>query len=172
MEVIRFRSSGESRGGDALRIMIYPGSSFIVFKSHGRFRVSNNGFTLIEILVAISILAISLVVILQLFSGGLKSSRLSEEYTRAIFHAKEKMEEVLIPKELSEGGLQGEFEDSFRWKSEIVRIEDPEEDDKKLPFNMFEIKIGVMWDEGEKERRFEISTMKVVEKNTDDETGN
>jgi len=168
VEVIRFRSSGESRGGDALRIVIYPGSSFTVCRGHGRFRVSNNGFTLIEILVAMSILAISLVVILQLFSGGLKSSRLSEEYTRAIFHAKEKMEEILIPKELSEGELEGEFEDSFRWKSETVRIEDPEEDDKKLPFNMFEIKIGVMWDEGEKERRFEISTMKIVEKSEDD----
>jgi len=152
--------------------MIYPGSSFTVCRGHGRFRVSNNGFTLIEILVAMSILAISLVVILQLFSGGLKSSRLSEEYTRAIFHAKEKMEEVLIPKELSEGELQGEFEDSFRWKSETVRIEDPEEDDKKLPFTMFKIKIDVMWDEGDKERRFEISTIKIGEKNTGDETEN
>ena len=37
-------------------------------------RDSDRGFTLIETLVAISILAISLVVILQLFSGGLKSS--------------------------------------------------------------------------------------------------
>lgn len=155
-----------------MRIMIYPGSSFTVCRGHGRFRVSNNGFTLIEILVAMSILAISLVVILQLFSGGLKSSRLSEEYTRAIFHAKEKMEEVLIPKELSEGELQGEFEDSFRWKSETVRIEDPEEDDKKLPFTMFKIKIDVMWDEGDKERRFEISTIKIGEKNTGDETEN
>lgn len=144
--------------------MIYPVSDFIVFKGQRSFPVSNNGFTLIEILVAISILAISLVVIFQLFSGGLKSSRLSEEYTRAIFHAREKMEEILIPKELSEGELQGEFEDSFRWKSEIVRIEDPEEDDKELPFTMFNIKVDVMWGEGDKERRFEISTMKVVEK--------
>ncbi len=39
-----------------------------------------NGFTLIEVLVAIAILGIGLGVILELFSGGLRSARIAEEY--------------------------------------------------------------------------------------------
>jgi len=150
--------------------MNYPGSSFIVFKSHGWFRVSNNGFTLIEILVAISILSISLVVIFQLFSGGLKSSRLSDQYTKGIFHAKEKMEEILLSTEFTEEGAEGEFGDSFRWKSEIVRIEQAGDEEAKLPFNTFNIKVDVMWYEGDKEKHFAVSTMKMVEKKKDDES--
>jgi len=133
---------------------------------------SNDGFTLIEILVAISILAISLVVILQLFSGGLKSSRLSDEYTRGIFHAREKMGEVLLSKEVSAGETEGEFSDSFRWKCQIELIESVEEDEEKLPFNMFNIKVDIIWDAGGKEKRFQVSTIKIVEKTKDDITGN
>ncbi len=132
-----------------------------------RSRVSNKGFTLIEILVAISILSISLVVILQLFSGGLKSSRLSDRYTRGIFHAREKMEEILLGTEFADEVSEGEFEDSYRWRSEIVRIEQPEEEASKLPFDTYNIRVDIFWDEGDKEKGFSISTMKVVKKKED-----
>jgi general secretion pathway protein I len=124
----------------------------------------DNGFTLIETLVAMSVLAISLTVIFQLFSGGLKSSRLSQEYDRGIFHAREKMEEVLLSEELSEGVLEGEFEDSFGWKTEIFRVESAEQEEITLPFDTFRITVEVMWGEEERERNFEISTIKIKKK--------
>lgn len=145
-------------------IRSWPGFQVSSFQ----FPVSNRGFTLIEILVAISILSISLVVIFQLFSGGLKSSRLSDQYTRGIFHAKEKMEEILLSTEFTEEGAEGGFGDLFRWKSEIVRIEQAEEEASKLPFDTYNIKVDIFWDEGDKEKQFSISTMKVVEKKTGD----
>ncbi len=146
------------------------GSEGTVIRSGPGFPVSNKGFTLIEILVAISILAISLVVILQLFSGGLKSSRLSDQYTKGIFHAKEKMEEILLSTEFSEEEVEGEFGDSYRWRSEIIRIEQEEEEASKLPFDTYNIKVDIFWDEGSKEKNFAISTMKVVEKKRDNES--
>jgi general secretion pathway protein I len=124
--------------------------------------VGNRGFTLIETLVAISILAISLVVILQLFSGGLKSSRLSDEYTRGIFHAREKMDEILIAGELTEGVIDGKFDDGFRWKAEALRLDIKEAKDVKLPFRAFNIKVDVMWDAGGHEKLFSISAIKLV----------
>ncbi|MBC8466230.1 MAG: prepilin-type N-terminal cleavage/methylation domain-containing protein [Desulfobacteraceae bacterium] len=133
---------------------------------------SNDGFTLIEILVAISILAISLVVILQLFSGGLKSSRLSNEYTKVIFHAREKMGEILLSKDLSEGETEGEFANSFRWRCLVERIESGEEDEEKLPFNMFNIRVDIIWDVGDREKHFQVSTMKMIAKKKDDESMN
>ena len=146
------------------------GAEGTVIRSGPGFPVSNRGFTLIEILVAISILSISLVVIFQLFSGGLKSSRLSDQYTRGIFHVREKMEELLLSTEFSEEDAEGDFDDSFRWKSAIVRIEQAEEEESKLPFNTFNITVDVMWDEGDKKKHFAISTMKVVEKKKGDES--
>ena len=130
-------------------------------------RDSDRGFTLIETLVAISLLAISLVIILQLFSGGLKSSRLSDEYTRGIFHAREKMDEILLAGELTEGIINGEFGDGFKWKAEALRFSIEEAKDVKLPFRAFNIKVDVMWDAGGQEKRFTISAMKLVKQDSD-----
>jgi general secretion pathway protein I len=129
-----------------------------------RFRLSNGGFTLLETLVAISVLAISFTIILQLFSGGLKSSKVSDEYTRGIFHAREKVEEVLLSKKLSEGDLEGEFEDRFRWKTKIVKIGPEEKEAALLPFENFSITVIVAWSEGHKEKQIQLTTMKTIEK--------
>jgi general secretion pathway protein I len=128
---------------------------------------SDRGFTLIETLVAISILAISLVVILQLFSGGLKSSRLSDEYTRGIFHAREKMDEILLAGELTEGVISGDFDDGFRWRAEALHLDIKEAGDVKLPFRAFNIKVDVMWDAGGHEKHFAINAIKLVKPSKD-----
>jgi general secretion pathway protein I len=122
----------------------------------------NRGFTLIETLVAMSILAISLAVLLQLFSGGLKSSRLSDEYTRGIFYAREKMDEILLAEELTEGVIGGEFDNGFKWRAEALRVTIAEAKDAALPFRTFNIKVDVRWNEGEKEKHFAINTLKLV----------
>ena len=82
------------------------------------------------------------------------------------------MGEVLLSKELSAGETEGEFSDSFRWKCQIELIENVEEDEEKMPFNMFNIKIDIIWDVGGKEKRFQVSTIKIVEKQEDDESKN
>ena len=122
------------------------------------------GFALIEILVAVSVLAISLVVIFQLFSGGLKSRQLSEQYARGVFHAREKMAEILLIPDLSEGETQGEFEDAYEWQAVITRVVSEEDEEKNLPVNLMSIWIRINWREGEKEKSFVIGTLKAVEK--------
>ena len=123
----------------------------------------SQGFTLIETLVAVAVLAISLVVVLQLFSGGLKSGKLSDEYTRGIFYAREKVEELLLSDKFEEGASEGEFEDGYRWEVEILRLEAGEEDEK-LPFESFDIRVTVIWDTGGGDKHFEIATIRNVEK--------
>ena len=124
----------------------------------------DGGFTLLEILVAISIMAICLTVILQLFSGGLKSGRLSDDYTRGVFHAREIMEEILASEALAEGVSEGHFDDSYSWKAEVIRVEQTDEEESKLPLDTFTIKVQVTWGETERKKLFELETIKVQEK--------
>jgi len=81
------------------------------------------------------------------FSGGLNSGRLSDEYTRGVFHAREKMEGILLSDNMEEGITEGEFEDGFRWKADIVRLEQREEEAARLPFDTFTIALEVSWGE-------------------------
>ena len=125
----------------------------------------NGGFTLIETLVAMMILSIALVIVLQLFSGGLNSSQRSGAYTLAIFHAREKMEEILLPETLVDGVYEGEFADGYTWQAEIVSVQSEEEEDLiRIPFVTFNIIVQVGWSEGAHIRHFEISTLKNSQK--------
>ena len=135
--------------------------AIVKFTSNG-----HSGFALIEILVAVSVLAISLVVIFQLFSGGLKSRKLSEHYTRGVFHAREKMAEIMLTPDLSEGETQGEFEDDYEWQAVVTRVT-PEEDQEKVPVMLLNIVIRITWHEGEKMKSFVIDTLKVARKAKD-----
>ena len=75
--------------------------------------------------------------------------------------------------DLEAGGQEGKSDDdSLRWRAEVVLIEPDEEEVSELPYDTLKIVLEVMWEEGEKEKHFQISTMKVVKKKEDEELGN
>jgi general secretion pathway protein I len=100
------------------------------------------GFTLIEVIVAIAILAISLVMVMQLFSAGLRVSRTSCDYTRAVVHAKDKMEELSLKAVQS----SGKFEDGFEWETEVKSYGEHNEKLEELGVNLLEVKVKISWD--------------------------
>ena len=85
----------------------------------GRVR-RRGGFTLLEVLIAFTILAVALVALLRAFSSGLRGLDAAEAGAAALQHARSKIEEVgtVIPLEAGEHG--GEFEDGTRW-SIVIR---------------------------------------------------
>jgi general secretion pathway protein I len=134
------------------------------------------GFTLIEVLTAMMILAIAMVTILQLFSGGLRSAAVAGGYTRAVLHAREKMAELLLYDEMTDASLEGSFADGYRWRADI-RCLNPEPDAPSeggspgggapvpaWPLDLFEISVEVAWKERLRERRFSIQTVHAAKK--------
>lgn len=119
------------------------------------------GFTLLEVLTAMMILTISIVVIFQLFSGGLRSAKLSDEYTRAIFHARAKMEATLLADTLMERETEGIVEEDYRWRLSIVPLESEEDSGilKEPLETLFRLTVDIIWNDGENERTFTIRTL-------------
>jgi len=105
------------------------------------------GFTLIEILVSLVILTISMVTIMQLFSGGLKSSKIAGDYTKAIFLAREKMNQLLLEEDTVAKSIEEDLDNEYKWRAEIkpfnITDEDEYEDDDKMPVKLFEIEVSV-----------------------------
>lgn len=102
-------------------------------------RSCSRGFTLLEVIIAFTILSVSLVMVMQLFSAGLRASRASCDYTRAVIYAKDIMEEM------SGNSTQnsGEFDDGYSWETEI---EPYMEDEEGIP-NLLKVKVRVFWDD-------------------------
>ena len=123
---------------------------------------NNEGFSLLETLVAVMILGISLVVILQLFSGALRAGSLSGNYTRALFIAQNKMEETLVKPLIEEGETEGNVEEIFSYIVTVTWIE-PEESEKKAAFDLFDISVRVAWQEGGSVKEIELNTITLSE---------
>ncbi len=118
------------------------------------------GFTLLEIIVAMAILGMGIVMVMQLFSGGLRSAGLSRDYSVALLHARAKMEEMLLnPVEAA-----GEFDDGFRWHTE-VSLCDRADCEASGPTR---ITVWVLWPAGDGERAVELVTLKALGEGLDE----
>ena len=127
------------------------------------------GFTLIEIVVAMAILGVGLIVIIELFAGGLRLGRTSEEFSKAVSLARIKLDEVSLNPILQEGNESGEFDRDFRWqvavkKMDILPVERPPEFQPLVEF--YRVKVDVLWKSGSKERITGIETYKTVQSAT------
>jgi len=130
-----------------------------------RVRGENQGFTLLEVLVAMAILGIGLIVIIELFSGGLRLGRTSEEYTKAVGYARMKLEEISLAKSLEEGIQEGEFDREYRWQVEVKKVDllpPGRETSYQPPVALYWVRIDVLWKSGTRERMTALESYRLL----------
>ena len=109
---------------------------------------NEKGFSLLEALVAITILGITLGTIMSLFSGAMRSVGASDEYSQALLLARKGMEDTMLMEDIHLGTEDGSFGNGYTWERTISPIEISEEDeylDENPPFNLYEVEIKVKW---------------------------
>ena len=124
--------------------------------------MSDMGFTLLETLVATSLLGIAIAVILQLFSANLHSISESGDYVAAATRAEVKMREVLDNSDLAEKSYSEVTDDGYRMDVSITEaLKDRTEN---LQVRLFEIALTMHWTDGSKEKSMTLRSMKAVKK--------
>jgi prepilin-type N-terminal cleavage/methylation domain-containing protein len=136
---------------------------------------SAKGFTLLEVLVALTILAVGGALTLSLISGSLGNIRKVQLRTRSVEHAEAMMELALLDDSIRQPtSRSGDFEDGARW---TLRVEDyappnpPQMQSRDLPQNM-PIKMLrytlVMFSPDSRAPDFRLQTLKLLNKRADD----
>jgi len=112
--------------------------------------------------VALSVLAVAVTVIMQLFSINLRSIFLSEVYVKGTMEAESKMREIEEGQDFPESTWKGTTENGHRFE---VSVSDALTDrTENLQVKLVEISVTVYWTEGGKERASTLKTLKMVEK--------
>jgi prepilin-type N-terminal cleavage/methylation domain-containing protein len=117
------------------------------------------GFTLLEVIVALVILGTSITVIFQLFSGSLKNTLLLSQYNEATFLAQEKLNNYLIKDEMESFGEKGK-DNGFSWEVKILKEKSFNKEFKKLPIELFLIEVSVIFPD--QKRKIELKSLKTV----------
>ena len=107
------------------------------------------GFTLLEVLIAFVILAVSMTVILQVFSSGMRGARLADAYVTATLLAKSVLAETGVETPLVEGEDGGDFDNGFKWRRVVTLYEDEAMPETLgLPVAAYRVTVEVSWDDG------------------------
>jgi general secretion pathway protein I len=84
-------------------------------------RNDSKGFTLVEVLVAFTILALTLVVLLQLFGGGLRAVSASERHLMATMLARSVLAGLGAETPILAGEETDDIGDGYRWTMRIAQ---------------------------------------------------
>lgn len=113
-----------------------------------------NGFTLVEILVTLAILAAILPALLHTFASAARNQSLSDNRTTALYLLKFRMGEIEMTGYPDVGEETGEFGNNtgYRWDSIVEDIESEEVE------NIRKVQVTVTWQHRNRERSMSMNT--------------
>ena len=126
------------------------------------------GYTLIEVLVAFTVLALALTFLLGTLSGSTRQVRWSADAGRAALHAQSLLADIGVAETLQPGREEGELEDGrYRWQLEVEPYEDPLLPGGPLedPFaaRLLRLRLELAWGEGTRAQRLQLESLRLVQ---------
>ncbi len=105
------------------------------------------GFTLLEVIVALAILAVALAALMQSFSTGLRGARAAERQTIATLLAESRLAAVGVEMPLEAGESGGEIDHGYRWRATVRPYLEPGlEAEGQAGMAAYEIAVTVSWE--------------------------
>ena len=123
-------------------------------------RNANLGFSLLEVLVAFTILAMLLGALFQVFSGGMHAARSGDRHTRATIIAQSRMAAVGTEQPLAEGVDNGRVED-YDWRVTIGPYSDDQLSPSSALPQAFSVNVEVFWEEGGAPQSVSLTSMRL-----------
>jgi len=127
---------------------------------------SKRGFTLIEVLVALSLISITITLVVQLFSSSLRSMGSTDAYVAAVKKAEFRMKELLDADVLKEGTWSETTDEGYHMK---IAVSDTLTERPDYPYlKLMRIDLSVSWKNGPGEKTWTIRTLKAMGKSAPD----
>jgi prepilin-type N-terminal cleavage/methylation domain-containing protein len=124
------------------------------------------GFTLLEVVVAMTIVGIGVVTLLEIFSLGLRLESRSSAATEVMAYGRQAMDEILLRRKIEEGAQQGVLNDQTRWRLGIEPVREPPETlALSSAWELKEITLDMRVTEAGRDRPVELRTYRLVRKN-------
>lgn len=124
------------------------------------------GFTLLEIMVAFVIMGLVVGTLLQLFGSAMRSVALADEYSFAVQVAESRMEAVGSEIKVEKTTVSGQEEGTaYKWAVTMQPIElDEKQEEFSLSIEPYQVTVTVSWNSEGKQRQFTLTSLRFGEK--------
>lgn len=126
------------------------------------------GFTLLEVVMAFSILAIGLTMAMGVATNSMRQARQAADHTVAALHAQTLLDNAGLDERLEPGDSSGEFEDGYTWQLSVQPYEPQADvvpeglDGLSMPVELLELELVVAWERGEQRREARFRTLRAM----------
>lgn len=130
--------------------------------------VRARGFTLLEVMLAFVIFALSFATVLEIMAGSMQGIRRANDETEVALIAQTLMEQVGIEIPLEESEFTGEEMDRYRWQLGIYMYGSNDEDiyvqelAEMSGIALYQVTLDIEWDAGRQERSAHFSTVRSI----------
>ena len=135
-------------------------------RSFNKGRRSSSGFTLLEVMLAFVIFALSFATVLEIMAGSMRSVRRASDDTQVALFAQSIMDQVGIEIPLEEGGFSGVGMDRFEWQLDIYPYDSGDDYTQELAelsgVELYQVALDIDWETGRRERTTHFSTIRSV----------
>ncbi|MBI1195844.1 MAG: prepilin-type N-terminal cleavage/methylation domain-containing protein [Gammaproteobacteria bacterium] len=121
------------------------------------------GFTLLEVLVAMTIMAMTIGVLMNVYSSVLDRSSLSTEYRAATNIAQTVLKEKMRSGGRLDPHMEGQYDKKFKWIIDVEPFEDgTRKQDAKALLSLYSLDVSVQWIHKRKARKIHLNTIRLL----------
>jgi len=121
---------------------------------------NEKGFTLLEIIVSMTILSVAILALVQLFSGGLNQAAQADRYLNGVYLAQQKFSQLEM-ENFNSDLLEGEFagQEAYRWQLTMKPYESPL-NNEEAHIQIQEISLRVFWEDQGMEKEVRLDSLR------------
>jgi len=131
-------------------------------------RRSSRGFTLLEVMLAFVVFALSFATVLEIMAGSMRSVRRASDDTEVALFAQSIIDLVGTEIPIEEGEFSGTGMDRYRWRMGIYLYESSDDDvhtlelDEMSGVELYKVDLDIDWTAGHKQRDLHFSTLRSI----------
>ena len=136
---------------------------------YARGRRSSRGFTLLEVMLAFVIFALSFATVLEIIAGSMRSVRRASDDTEVALFAQSIIDLVGTEIPIEEGGYSGMGMDRYQWQLDISLYDSGGEDSagtielaEMSGIELYRVDLDIDWESGRHQRDLHFSTIRSI----------